>query len=306
MLDMNKRDPKVSVLMSAYNESEDLLSESINSILNQNFHEFEFIIINDNPRNVNMNKTLRKFSKKDPRIKLIINKENIGLQNSLNKGLKYSTSKYIVRMDADDISREDRISKQYEMISNSNYDVVGSSYIRIDEQGNFLDTQNYNFKDSNEVINQLLFKNILAHPTIIMKKSTLLKAGGYRNIKYAEDYDLWLRLITQKAKFYVLNDHLLKYRVRNSSISNSNRIQQLVTSMYVQNLYIERGSSGEDSFSEKNHKDFLANTIRDSEKEGRRICIENRINRFIVSSTYRKFCFHRLKMHFFRKRQIKL
>ena len=92
---------KISVIMSIYSEKEEWIKESIDSILSQTFRDFEFIIINDNPKRKQNENLLLEYSQKDNRIIVITNKENIGLTKSLNKGLSIAKGKYIARMDAD-------------------------------------------------------------------------------------------------------------------------------------------------------------------------------------------------------------
>jgi len=90
--------------MSVYNEPLDWLKSSIGSILNQTFREFEFIIINDNPARQELRDVLQSYKNQDERIRIIENLENLGLTESLNKGLAEAKGKYIARMDGDDIS----------------------------------------------------------------------------------------------------------------------------------------------------------------------------------------------------------
>lgn len=93
---------KVSVIMSVYNEEIGILREAIESILNQSYKNIQFIIIIDNPGYEDAKKILNEYSKEDKRIEIIENYENIGLVNSLNKGLKLANGEFIARMDADD------------------------------------------------------------------------------------------------------------------------------------------------------------------------------------------------------------
>ena len=102
--------PKVSVVMSAYN-GERYLREAVESILNQTFNDFEFIIIDDGSTN-STGQILSSYAAQDPRIVLIRNRENIGLTKSLNKGLALARGEYIARMDADDVSLPNRFSEQ--------------------------------------------------------------------------------------------------------------------------------------------------------------------------------------------------
>ena len=122
----------MSVIMSCYNERKPDIIKSINSILEQTYKLFEFIIIVDNPKNNEIIETIKKF--KDKRIKVIINEKNIGLAESLNKGISIAKGKYIARMDADDISLPNRFKIQFDYLeSHPDIDVVGSNRITIDE-----------------------------------------------------------------------------------------------------------------------------------------------------------------------------
>lgn len=107
---------EISVIMSTYNETEDQIDLAINSILNQSFANFELILINDNPDNNKLDNQLRDYKRKDQRIKYIKNLENMGLASSLNIGLKNASSKYIARMDADDISMPDRLKVEIDFL----------------------------------------------------------------------------------------------------------------------------------------------------------------------------------------------
>jgi glycosyltransferase involved in cell wall biosynthesis len=98
--------------MGVYKEPLDWLRQSIDSILNQSFTDYEFIIICDNPRYEEGMELLKKYANSDRRIILLFNNENIGLTKSLNKGLEIARGKYIARMDADDISKPERLTRQ--------------------------------------------------------------------------------------------------------------------------------------------------------------------------------------------------
>ena len=108
--------PDISVLMCVYNTPHNLLSESIWSILNQDFKNFEFIIVNDGS-DIESLSILEAFADLDPRIHLITNCKNMGLTASLNIGLKYCTGRFVARQDADDISLEHRLSAQLEFLT---------------------------------------------------------------------------------------------------------------------------------------------------------------------------------------------
>ena len=144
---------KVSIIMSVYNEIETEVELSINSILNQTYLNLEIIIVIDNPNNEALIKKIKKYSEKDNRIKCIYNDKNIGLANSLNKGLKISTGDYIARMDADDISYPLRIEKQVEYLEkNKDIFLLGCQAEKIDDKnikiGNIKKLEKINFYSS--------------------------------------------------------------------------------------------------------------------------------------------------------------
>ena len=174
---MNKSQPKVSVLMSVYNGSQ-YLRESVESILNQTFTNFEFIIIND----CSTDKTgeiLTVSANQDNRITLINNEENIGLTRSLNKGLKIAKGEYIARQDADDISLPERLERQVESLDKNPEAVLISCDLDLinakgDRVGSFRRSC-----DSNLVAWYLLFYNHLAgHSHVMFRRKSVLNLGG--------------------------------------------------------------------------------------------------------------------------------
>ena len=114
---------KISVIMTVYKESKEELKESFESIINQTYKNIEFIIVIDNPKEQWRIDFIKSYN--DSRVKLVVNKENLGLPLSLNKALKLVTGNYIARMDADDISILDRLEKQLTYLKNSDCDLVG-------------------------------------------------------------------------------------------------------------------------------------------------------------------------------------
>lgn len=103
---------KISVIMSTFNEKLEWVKEAIDSIINQTYRNIEFIIIVDNPNNIELKNMLEQYCIEDDRIKIIVNEFNIGLVKSLNKALKICSGEFIARMDADDISVKYRLEKQ--------------------------------------------------------------------------------------------------------------------------------------------------------------------------------------------------
>ena len=199
--------------MATYNEPEKYLRESIESILNQTFKYFEFIIILDNPDNKKAEKIIKEYQQKDKRIVFIKNEKNLGLAGSLNKGIEIAKGKYIARMDADDISLPERLEKQLEyMENNKDVDLLFSRVYFIDENDSILKE----FKPVKEKVRNLkkyFFKeHLLVHPTLIAR-SEVLKKKYDENQKKSQDFELWIRLMTKNYKFDIIEEFLLKYRV---------------------------------------------------------------------------------------------
>jgi len=187
---MNK--PKVTVLMPVYN-GEKYLNEAIESILNQTYKDFEFLIINDGSTD-NSVKIIESYN--DPRIHLVHNEKNLKLIASLNKGLNIAKGEYIARMDCDDVSLPDRLLKQVQYLDNHpDVGVLGCGTKNVDEN---LNTISEPERPLTYLQNKwkLLFSSTLMHPSVMYRKELILKYGGYSHeFIHAEDYDLWSRLI---------------------------------------------------------------------------------------------------------------
>lgn len=248
----------VSIIMSCYNESQIEIKQSINSVLRQTYENFEFIIVLDNPQNRDLLCTLLDFKNNDDRIVLLINENNIGLPESLNKAIKIANGKYIARMDADDICMNTRLEKQIDFLeSNLSCDIVGCNRIDIDSNGNELNTSYKVPKSAKSIYRILKYGSPIVHPSVIFRKEIIDKLQGYRNFKAAQDYDLWLRALTFGANICVLNDRLLYYRIRDNGITIKNPYKQYIYKKYAKKLYKERKKNGTDTYSIENMNRFF-------------------------------------------------
>lgn len=229
--------PLISVLMSVYKESNELLKQSIESILNQSFRDFELICILDNPENTDALALISYYSKLDNRIQLLVNEKNLGLARSLNRGLELTNAEFIARMDADDISFSNRLEIQLNYIKKQNLDLIGGSINRIDLVGNIIDP-NTNPSYSPECIRKLLrFDDCVPHPTWFVKSEVYKTLGGYRDIFACEDYDFLLRAIRANYRIGMCDDIVLQYRVNATGISNTNLLKQRLASHYLRKNY---------------------------------------------------------------------
>ena len=223
--------PLVSVIMSVYN-NERYVSQAIESILNQTFKKFEFIIVNDESTD-GSEKIIKHYSRKDKRIKYIQNKKNIGLTRSLNLLLGLCKGKYVVRMDSDDWAFPNRIEKQVDFLERNNNVVVCGGNIEV--SGSNLEPLNYReypVKDSE--IRKLMFRfNPYAHPSVTYRLDSVRKAGLYdENLQLTQDYDLYFRL-GRIGKLANVPDLVLKLRIHKDSLSMSKSRKQEMIALYT-------------------------------------------------------------------------
>jgi len=216
----------VSVIMSVYNAELDILKDSVESILSQEYNDFEFIIINDT-NSIKVDKYLDSMKKKDPRIVIINNDKNIGLTNSLIKGIKFSKGKYIARQDVDDISFSDRLKLQVQYLeNNTDTSLIGTWYIT--EYYNQLTDYYRYLNNSEELKNQMLYTNPICHASAMFTRKHYGLTNGY-NPKYktVQDLDLWLSL-AKIGNIGMIEKILVKRRIMDSSLSVSNKAYKQV------------------------------------------------------------------------------
>ena len=244
----------LSVIMSVYNESPDWIKKSVNSILTQTFRDYEFLIICDNPENKDLINMLSDFSKRDKRIKLIKNEENIGLARSLNKGLKIASGRFIARMDADDISMQNRFEKQLMFLKNNkDIGLVGSAIELIDDNENSLGFSAA-ISDMDIIKRIIKYRSVSNHPTWMFRAKILDILKGYRSFMTSQDYDFLYRALDHGIKISNINEALLKYRMHNNNITQKHSFIQHQIRRYIISLHKERKKNKlyKDSFSVTN------------------------------------------------------
>lgn len=216
---------EISVVMPVYN-TEKYVSEAIESVLQQSWSDFEFIIIDDGSTDSTLS-IIKTFQ--DERIKLY--KHTHDYIGSLNKGLSLATGKYIARMDADDIMNVDRLKIQYTIMEEApEITVCGSWMLPIieDRVQSELLMSSAGFIESPLLF--LLKNNILFHPTTFIRRSFLMEHSLiYEPYMWAEDYKLWFEIARRKGVFYVESFPLLFYRLSSQQISYQKKAEQAET-----------------------------------------------------------------------------
>lgn len=200
--------PQITVLMSVFNGS-DYLPVAVESILNQSFTDFEFLIIDDGSSEPVIDDIL---SYGDDRIRTI-RQENVGLTKSLNTGISLARGEYVARMDADDISLPDRLKNQFKVISRSKrLDLVGTFFEIIDEKGNLVQKKEL-IIDPVYRLWRLQFHNNYGHGSMMFRKFSIIKVGMYDSrLRFAQDFDLWSR-ISKKDNTHIIPEFLYRYRM---------------------------------------------------------------------------------------------
>jgi glycosyltransferase involved in cell wall biosynthesis len=226
----------ISVILPVFNERLEWLNLSIESILNQQNCNFELIIVNDNPEDNNLKKALDKYCE-NSRIRIIYNKENIGIVGSLNKAISVAKGVYIARMDADDISLPNRLNTELQMMLNDQVDFIMTGVEQINEEGTFLSNDHYNMLSSEKIAKRLKYKSLGAHPTWLVKKVVFDCLNGYRNIQYAEDLDFGIRALESGYKLLLIPDITLQYRIRENSITQSKQVDMMLIATYIRKIY---------------------------------------------------------------------
>jgi glycosyltransferase involved in cell wall biosynthesis len=228
--------PKITVLMPVYN-GEKYLEEAIESILDQTFTDFEFLIINDGStdRSVEMIESYN-----DPRIRLVHNKTNMKLTATLNRGLRLARGEYIARMDCDDISLPERFEKQLSFLeANPEVGIIGSGFKIIDQNGISVNAPVL-FPSRPGVVEWCLyFYSPISHPAAMMRKEVVLRTGGYTSEviygreKYSgEDYDLWRRSC-KVTKLSNLQDVMLLLRKHDTNVTKTYLDEHLINTAKI-------------------------------------------------------------------------
>ena len=207
-------DPRVTVLMTVFNGGEHMAG-AIGSVLDQTYEDFELLIIDDGSTD-GSSEFLRSIG--DPRVR-VVHQANRGRVPALNRGLAEASTELVACLDADDVAAPTRLASQVRFLDeHPTVAAVGSCYEVMNEKG----TVQYLVHvagESGYLRRQLYFRNVLAQSSMMFRLSAVRRAGGYREVGPAEDYDLWTRLALDHD-LAALPEILLSYRLTRGSISD--------------------------------------------------------------------------------------
>lgn len=200
--------------MSLYSkERPDYLRQSFDSIFNQTLKPSEVILVEDGPLTEELYSVLDKYQEKYPELKRIPLLHNEGLGKALNEGLKHCSNELVARMDTDDICFPDRFEKQVSfMEQNPNIDISGGWIEEFEDTVDNIKSIRKVPSTHEEISIFIKSRNPLNHPSVMFRKSSVEKVGGYQHFPLFEDWYLWVRMFKDGAKFYNLQERLLHFR----------------------------------------------------------------------------------------------
>jgi glycosyltransferase involved in cell wall biosynthesis len=209
--------PRLTIIVPSFNQPQKILKESLDSIIRQTFQDYECIVI-DESTDSELADICKQTCSIDSRFKYYHPIHKLGLAGSLNYGLDIARSEWVARFDSDDICIKTRFEDQMAFLDrNHDVDVLGGGLEIINESGETIAYRDYPEKHR-DIERKMQFTTPIAHPTVIYRRKKVLMAGGYNpSFRFAEDLDLWLRLINAGAKFANLKKTLVSYRQQNTN-----------------------------------------------------------------------------------------
>ena len=222
----------ISIIIPYYKKKR-YIELAINSALQQTYKNFELIIIYDDENKKDLN-YLKKIIKKDKRIKLVINKKNLGAGNSRNKGLKLSKGKFIAFLDADDLWLKDKLQKQLFFMNKKMINISHTSYHIINNKNKIIGKRIA--RDMN--YNLLLNSCDIGLSTVMLRKNIITSKIKFANIKTKEDYVFWLKIASKNNIIFALRNNLTKWRRLDDSLSSS-KLQKIYDGYLVYKKFMK-------------------------------------------------------------------
>lgn len=219
---------RFSVLMSVYaKENPTFLEESLRSVMDQSRMPDELVIVKDGTLPEVLEVVISRYQHQYPKVvKVVGYPTNKGLGEALNYGMQHVTSPIVVRMDGDDISVRTRFEVQVAfMEAHPDIDVVGSSIAEFHSDPTEIMRTRIVPEFHEQILDKARLMNPMNHMTVVLRKESVLKAGGYQHAPYFEDYDLWVRMLNKGMKFHNLQESLVLARVGNDMVGKRHGFQ---------------------------------------------------------------------------------
>ena len=222
----------VSIIIPYY-KKKNYIEQTLKSILNQKYKNFEILIVYDDSDKSDLS-FLKTLKKNDSRIKLVINKKNIGAGKSRNKAIKLSKGKYLAFIDSDDLWHPDKLKIQVNYMTKNKILISHTSYNIIDKNNSLIGYRKARRLDYKDLINSC----DIGLSTVMIEK-TLLKNRYFAKLKTKEDYVLWLKLAKDNFSFYPIKNTLTSWRSLKDSLSSST-VQKLIDGYFVYRTFLKQ------------------------------------------------------------------
>ncbi len=237
-----------SVLMSVYRKDNPTwLKTSIDSMLNQTIKTNDFVLIEDGELEKELEEVILEYEKKYSSIFHVVrNAENQGLGVVLAQGVLECKNDWIARMDSDDYAKEDRIEKQLNIIEqfNEDIDIVGSNIAEFIDNIDNVISYRVLPKSDEEIKKFARRRNPFGHPSVMLKKETVLKASNFRTYYLCEDYDMWIRMFQNNAKAYNIQECLVYMRINEDFYKRRGGIKYLRSILKFKTEQLKNGFYG--------------------------------------------------------------
>ncbi len=221
----------ISIIIPYYKKKR-YIKLTLQSILRQKYKNFEILIIYDDADTEDL-LFIKKLKKKDKRIKLIINKKNIGAGMSRNKGVRLSKGEYLAFVDSDDLWHPEKLKLQLSYMIKNKISISHTSYKIIDTNNSKI-----GYRHANKIEYKDLIKSCDIGLSTVMIKKKILKNNHFGNLKTKEDYILWLKLSKKNFIFHPIKKPLTSWRYSKDSLSSST-IQKLFDGYYVYRNFLK-------------------------------------------------------------------
>lgn len=235
--------PPYSVLMSVYyNDNADYLELAINSMLKQTVFPNQYVIVKDGGVTEEIQVVLDNFLKKYPTLFTMVElKENKGLGNALNEGLKYCRNELVARMDADDISLPNRCEQELQLFAkNEKLAICGCNIDEFYKEPDNIRTSRIVPQTFEEIKKFMRKRQPFNHPTVVYRKSKVLEVGGYKTLKRKEDFDLFSRMLMNGCYAVNINESLYLYRANEDNYARRKSWTNFKGAIYVYWLHLKR------------------------------------------------------------------
>lgn len=230
-----------SVLISVYKKEQPrYLQESLDSVFGQTLPPTEVVLVCDGPLTEELDEVIEHFVQQHQEMKIVRLSQNGGLGNALREGLRHCSYEVVARMDTDDICKPERFETQIHYLEkHPEIDVVGSWIDEfIEEPSHVISTRKLP-EQHDDIIVFGKKRNPINHPSVVFRRSAVEKAGSYRHFLLFEDYDLWVRMILQGAKFHNIQRSLLYFRMSRDFFFRRGGQSYLRSEIQLQRLFYQ-------------------------------------------------------------------